>query len=117
MEAINIDGYTALKFAIEENHLLIVRELLMKGIKAHGIEIAIKNNSYDIVYELILYGFKINNLNYLEIAYNSQNNQILNLLINNLENEQKKILLEEWIKNREDINKKTSNKKASKKSK
>jgi hypothetical protein len=89
----------------------------MKGIKAHGIEIAIKNNSYDIVYELILYGFKINNLNYLEIAYNSQNNQILNLLINNLENEQKKILLEEWIKNREDINKKTSNKKASKKSK
>jgi ankyrin repeat protein len=100
VDLLNLDNYDALMLAIEENHLLVVREILTKGISVRDnkyIDIAIKNNNFDMVRELILYGAKVNNLKYLEIAHTNKNNELLNILMNYLTNEEKMKLINEWM--------------------
>jgi ankyrin repeat protein len=100
VDLLNLDNYDALMLAIEENHLLVVREILTKGISVRDnkyIDIAIRNNNFDMVRELILYGAKVNNRNYLEIAYTNENDNLLNLLMSYLVREEKIILLDEWM--------------------
>jgi len=121
------EGFTPLIIAVQENHILIVRSLLMKGANVHikdshgktAIVYATENANYDIVRELILYGAKDDdNLTSLITGYENDSNEIVNLLINYLPIDSKKMIIGEWLDNKRKDSKKLSKKaslKASKK--
>lgn len=118
------EGFTPLIIAVQENHLLIARSLLMKGANVHikdsygktALTYATENANYDIVRELILYGAKDDdNLTSLITGYENDSNEIVNLLINYLPIDSKKMIVGEWLDNKKKDSKKKDSKKTSKK--